>query len=172
MKTTHLVITLLGLFTVGTLFAADSTKTVSPVKVTFVTPEKFTDVKDDWISSDGYRDQVLGELKAQFESIARTCLAEGQQLEVRVTDVDLAGDFEPGRGLDFNRIRILREIYPPRMELEFRLLGADGKVVREGKRRLQELGYLMSTGFPTSDPLRYDKDLIRSWMRQEFKRSS
>ena len=172
MKTTHLVITLLGLFTVGTLFAADSTKTVSRIKVTFVTPEKFTDVKDDWISSDGYRDHVLEELKAQIESIARTCLAEGQQLEVKVTDIDLAGDFEPARGVDFNHIRILREIYPPRMELEFRLIGADGKVVSEGKRHLQGLGYLMTAVLPTSDPLRYDKDLIRSWMRQEFKRSS
>jgi hypothetical protein len=59
------------------------------------------------------------------------------------------------------------------MNLEFRLLDASGKVVSEGARRLNNLGYLMSLGMPTTDPLRYDKEMIRDWMRQEFaKRAS
>ncbi len=172
MKTTTLVVTLSALFSVGALFAAVTSKPASRVYVTFVSPEKFTDVKNDWISSDGYREGVLEELKLQFESTGRTCLAEGQQLEIKVTDVDLAGDFEPAQGPDFDHIRILREIYPPRMELEFRLIGADGQVISEGKRHLKRLGYLMTLVLPTHDPLRYEKDLIRSWLRQEFKRSS
>jgi hypothetical protein len=58
------------------------------------------------------------------------------------------------------------------MTLEFRLTDAAGKVVAEGQRRLQNLGYLLSVAMPTNDPLRYDKDMIRDWMRQEFKRAS
>ena len=74
--------------------------------------------------------------------------------------------------MDFDHIRMVREIYPPRMELEFRLIDVGGKVVKEGKRRLQELGYLMTLSLPTSDPLRYDKSMISDWMRREFRRSS
>lgn len=171
MKITTIFITLSALIPVGPLFAADSIKPDSRVYVTFVAPEKFTDVKNDWISSDGYRDGVLAELKRQIETTAQACVAEGQRLEIMVTDVDLAGDFEPQQGPDFDHIRILREIYPPRMKVEFRLIGTDGQVVSEGKRHLQQLGYLMTLAQPTYDPLRYDKDLIRTWLRQEFKRS-
>jgi hypothetical protein len=124
------------------------------------------------LDSEGSRDQVLNVLKAQIEDLARSYVTNGRHLEIRVTDVDLAGDFEPWRGMDFDHVRILKEIYPPRMELEFRLVDAEGKVVSEGKRRLQELGYLMMNIMPTSDPLRFDKEMIRAWMRQEFKRAS
>jgi len=46
-------------------------------------------------------------------------------------------------------------------------------VVSEGKRQLQNLGYLMTlTPLPTSDPLRHDKELLSDWLRREFKRTS
>lgn len=172
MKTKLLLVLFFGLAAVGAVQAADPTKPVSQVSVTFLAPEKFSDMKDDMMDSDRNREHVLGELKGHFEKMAKDYVATGQHLEVKVTDVDLAGDFEPWRGMDFGHIRILKDIYPPRMELEFRLVGADGKVVSEGKRRLQDLGYMMTLSLPTSDPLRYDKDMIRSWMRTEFKRSS
>lgn len=145
---------------------------VAQVSVTFIAPEKFTDVKDDMTGSDRDRARVLDEIKAYMETLARDYLRAGESLELKVTDVDLAGDFEPWHGIEFDHIRILKEVYPPRMNLEFRLLDAEGKVVREGKRRLQNPGYLMTAGMPTNDPLRYDKEMIRDWMRQEFKRAS
>ena len=171
MKTKLLLVAVLGLAVGGAVQAANSTKPAAPVTVTFVSPEKFTDVKD-MMDSERDRDRVLAVLKEHIEDLSRTYVTNGRHLEIKVTDVDLAGDFEPWRGLDYDHIRILKEIYPPRMELEFRLVDADGKVISEGKRRLQELGYLMTTVLPSSDPLRFDKEMIRSWMRQEFKRAS
>jgi hypothetical protein len=172
MKTARIVIAVFGGLVGGALFADKTSPVVSRVTVTFVAPEKFTDIKDGWMQSDRPGDQVLGELKAEFESNAQRRVAEDQHLEIRVTDVDLAGDFEPWRGFEFGHIRILKDIYPPRIELEFRLLGADGRVLREGRRHLQDPGYLLMTVLPTHDALRYDKELIRSWMREEFKPSS
>ena len=55
-----------------------------------------------------------------------------------MTDVDVAGEFEPWRGPQFDRVRIMREIYPPRIDLEFRLTDYRGAVVREGRRRLRD----------------------------------
>lgn len=161
-----------GMAAVTAVHAATSSKPAAQVTVRFVSPEKFTDVKDEFADSGRNRDWVLGELKTQIESQARNYLAAGQSLEVQVTDVDLAGDFEPWQGINFDRIRMIKEIYPPRMTLEFRLTDAEGKVVAGGKRSLQNLGYLMSITMPTNDPLRYDKELLRDWMRQEFKRAS
>jgi hypothetical protein len=172
MKSKLLLVFACGLAAVCAGRAADATKPSAQVTVTYVAPEKFADVKDDLSGSDRDRDRLLDELKAHFESVGRRYLAGGQTLEIKVTDVDLAGDFEPWHGIEFDHIRILKEIYPPRINLEFRLLDAQGKVLSEGKRHLQNLGYLMTIGMPTTDALRYDKDMISDWLRQEFKHAS
>lgn len=144
----------------------------SRAEVVFVQPEGFTDCKDESMDTGRAREHILAEIKATIEKLASHCVAEGQHLEIKITDIDLAGDFEPWRNANYSDIRYLRDIYPPRMELEFRLTGAEGKIIREGKRKLQQLGYMMSIVFPSSDPLRFDKELLHDWMTQEFKRSS
>jgi hypothetical protein len=156
----------------GVLQATNTAKSAGLVRVMFIAPEKFTDVSDGWSSPDHYRDHVLAEFKSQIEASARDYVTGGSQLEIKVTDIDLAGNIEPWRGPEFSHIRILRDIYPPRMELEFRLIGANGKVISEGKRRLMNPGYLMGSALPASDPLRFDKEIIRRWIRQEFGRPS
>ena len=104
--------------------------------------------------------------------MAHQYLKEGQVLSVRFTDIDLAGGFEPWRGHQYNDIRIVKEIYPPRMDLEFKLTSAEGKIISEGKRQLRELGYLSRMVLPNNDPMRFDKQMLEDWMRREFGRSS
>lgn len=145
----------------------------SQVTVSFESPADFADFSKSYPAKDDGQEEMMTEFRAHLVHQARSLLGAGQRLEVRFLDIDLAGDFEPGRfqgGGD--HIRFLKEIYPPRMTLEFRLLGADGKVISEGKRELKELGYLMTTRLPNRDSLRYDKALLTDWMRREFRRSS
>jgi hypothetical protein len=171
MKTKLLLVASLGLV-VGGAFAADAGKPVSPVAVTFVAREKFTDVRDDFMESEKGRDAILDDLKDHLVKRGTQHLVAGQRLEISVTDVDLAGDFEPWRGINFQDIRVVKDIYPPRVDLEFRLVDAEGKVVSEGKRQLRDMGYLMNMSMPTTDPLRHDKEMLSDWLSQEFKRSS
>lgn len=160
----------LGLVAAGVAVASASDKPASAIEVSFVASEKFTDVKDDHMDSDRGREAVLEQLKEHLVTHGAKYLAKGQRLQITVTDVDLAGDFEPWRGINFHDIRIVKDIYPPRVNLEFRLIDAEGKVVSEGKRQLRNLSYLMTMVMPTSDPLRYDKEMLNDWLRQEFKR--
>ena len=39
---------------------------------------------------------------------------EGDKLTITFTDIDLAGDFEPWRGPQWDEVRIVKAIYPPR----------------------------------------------------------
>jgi hypothetical protein len=65
--------------------------------------------------------------------------------------------------------RIVREIYPPRMSLTFKRLDANGAVIDEGTRTLRNSGFLMSaSSVGTSDPLRFEKNMIDDWIRREF----
>jgi hypothetical protein len=172
MKTKLSLLAFLSLVAAGAAIAAAPDKPASAIEVNFVASEKFTDVKDGDMGSDRGREAVLEQLKEHLVTHGAKYLAKGQRLQITVTDVDLAGDFEPWRGINFHDIRIVKDLYPPRVDLEFKLIDAEGKVVSEGKRQLRDLGYLTSMAMPTSDPLRYDKEMLNDWLRQEFKRKA
>ena len=97
-------------------------------------------------------------------------LPAGEQLAVDITDIKRAGDYEPWHGPQFDDTRFVRDIYPPRIVLNFKRTDADGRVVEEGQRTLRDLSFLMGPRpLSDSDPLRYEKRLIDDWLRQEFK---
>src|SRR3546814_9462255 len=66
----------------------------------------------------------------------------------------------------------MRDIYPPRITLDFKLVGADGNVLAQGTRELSDIAYLQrGSPLADSDQLRYEKRLIDDWLRKEFRRS-
>ena len=98
-------------------------------------------------------------------------LPEGDRLEVTITDIGRAGRYEPWHGVRMQDVRIMRDIYPPSMKLEFRQYGADGRLVAEGARELRDMGYLMGAGTlsGSNDSLRFEKRMIDDWARTEFR---
>lgn len=158
-----------------TLGAADPAAP-SRVEVNFADPEGFTDLKDRDFVSDSVNAGYVRELKEHLERAAARRLPADHRLIVTIEDVDMAGDFEPWRSPDLHDVRIVKDIYPPRIDLTFQLLDANGAVVAEGRRELRDLAFNMRiTRLPTNDPLRHEKTLLDDWVRREFrvaKRSS
>jgi hypothetical protein len=141
------------------------------VTVAFVAPEKFTDVRDSALFDDSGRNTYLEQIRDHLLEQAPKYLAEGQSLEITFTDIDLAGDFELWRGPRFFDVRMIRDIYPPRLEFSFRLLDATGKVVKEARRSLLDLAFqLRSSVLSQHDTLRYEKAMLEDWLRDEFPR--
>ena len=140
--------------------------------VMFFEREKFTDVRDGYPGSDAGRDATLAELRKFIIQRAARHLAPGQKIAITVTDVDLAGDFEPWRGPQFDDIRIVKDLYPPRIKLVFQLTDADGRVVNGGQRDLRDLGFMMKLSINQSDPLRHEKELLEDWLRAELGRAN
>jgi hypothetical protein len=168
MKTLHFVLAVLGLASCGALRADDS-KPAPRVDVVYVNPEKFTDVKDSDDFPDRGRDEYLGTLKQHIEAKADQYIPAGQHLALRVTDVKMAGDFEPQRGPEFDHIRIFRDVYPPRINFEFKLTDANGKVLKEGARKIIDMDYLSTINpYFHDDTLRYEKKLLDDWFYHEF----
>ena len=136
--------------------------------VMFFEPEKFTDASDQW-NSDLGRPENLADLKTYLVRTASRYLAPGQKLSITITDVDLAGDFEPWRSSQLSDVRMVRDIYPPRIDLMFRLTDADGQIVKEGKRELRDPNFMMKLTMDRNDPLRHEKNLLDSWLGEEFR---
>ena len=168
----HVFLALLLGSATGALWAADKPAPAdSRVTIVFAHPEKYTDLKDNGTDFDNERgrDHYLPLLKEHLEQEAGRQLAPGQKLTITFTDIDLAGDFEPWRGPQFGDVRIVKEIYVPRLTLTYQLTDETGRVLKEGERKLVDLAYqTRMTGTFRDDPLRYEKSMLSDWLRDEF----
>lgn len=159
------------LFCTTALFAAPSAAQKNQVEVIFDQPEKFTDVKDSQFGSDKGRDGYLALLKEYLQERAPRYLAEGQVLKLTFADIDMAGDFEPWRGAEYNDVRIVKDIYPPRMSFSYKLVDTSGSVVKEGSEKLIDMSFQMNaSAINASDSLRYEKAMLDNWLREAFPR--
>jgi hypothetical protein len=112
--------------------------------------------------------EILRELEKFLIDTGARYVPEGMKLNVRVTNVDLAGDFELFRGPQADHVRITKGLYPPRIALEFELLDGTGQIVKSGQRNLTDINYQTRVVYPREDYLRYEKDMLREWLRAEF----
>jgi hypothetical protein len=136
--------------------------------VTFENPEKFTDVKDSITGTDKGRDHYLKIIRTLVEEEAARLLPAGQKLTMTFTDIDLAGDYLPSMASGHD-IRVMKDVYSPRMKFTFQIADAAGAVVKEGAERLSDMNYMQTPGLNRSDELFYDKAMLRDWLRKSLK---
>jgi Protein of unknown function (DUF3016) len=136
------------------------------IAVIFVEPQRFTDVRYSMAEPNSVA--LLSELHTFMCKTGERYVPAGMQLEITVTDIDLAGDFEPWRGPQFGHVRITRDIYRPHISLEFRLTDDSGSIVSAGQREITDIAYQDRLVRPPDDYLRYEKDILRDWFRNEF----
>jgi len=134
-------------------------------KVEFVNPESFTDAGRNYAGQE--RDDNLKRLASHISAQAAKRLPADQELDVWVTDVDLAGYYDPRQPFNYE-VRIVKDFYPPAMKLRFRLAAADGTVVKEGERRLTDRDFLTRAQRYPLDGLGYEKTMLDRWFGEEF----
>lgn len=133
------------------------------VEVSYRNPAGFSEMGRDF----GARRDWLDDLSAYVAKRAASAVPPGQRLLVTITDVQRAGMIEPWRraGTD---LRVVRDTTPPRIDLSFQLVTADGAVVKEGVRELRDFAFLTRSMRHRGDLLSYEKNLVDDWVRQEF----
>ncbi|HEU4663181.1 MAG TPA: DUF3016 domain-containing protein [Dokdonella sp.] len=140
----------------------------SRVTVQWTDPHAFSDTRDNPGIRQMRPEEWLALLATHLERRAERVLPAGERLDVTFTDVDRAGRVEPWRGPEWNDVRIVKDIYPPRIDLRFTVTAADGRVIAEGERKLRDSAFLMRSTPDDSDPLRFEKRLLDDWLRKEF----
>jgi Protein of unknown function (DUF3016) len=153
----------------GRAFAADALPAgAERVTVHIPRPEAFTDFKATCVGMDERTRGLLGDLTQFIRASAARYLAAGRALEITLTDVDMAGEFETWRGPQACSVRVMLDIYAPRLRLDFHVTDRDGKVVSSGSRDLRDPLYLTRAVFLAADALRYEKNLLLEWLQREF----
>ena len=149
--------------------ATAAAEPVVPVEVRFNEPEKFRDLRSSRVASERESLALAGELRRHLEQRAPRHLPPGTRLAVTITDVDMAGEHWPIAGLPVNSdVRVVKDVFPPRIDLDFRLSRSDGSVVREGHRELRDAMFLSSVSPSSNDLLRFEKALLDAWLQREF----
>ena len=154
------------LLVAGCAAAAPVDESAARISVAFIEPEKFTDARRAELepASSG----ILGELQNFIVTTGARYVPADMKLNIRVINVDLAGDFELFPGPQADQVRIIKGLYPPRIVLQFEVVDGAAKVVQSGKRDLTDIDYQLRSTYPREDYLRYEKDILRVWLRAEF----
>lgn len=141
-----------------------------PVSVRWDNPEQFSEIRQSRNRFESRRGNWVEQLAEYVRKRAQKQLPPGERLEVEITDIKRAGDYEPWHGPQFDDTRFVRDIYPPKIALNFKRVSEDGQVIEEGQRNLRDMSFLMGPRtISDSDPLRYEKRLIDDWLYDEFK---
>jgi hypothetical protein len=174
MKTFTTPFTSLALAALVTLVTGCQTNTAgsaadSRVSVVFENPENFSDLKDDLQGSEIGRRRTEDLFRHMVSEEAARLLKEGQRLTLTFTDVDLAGDYLPSAPSGHD-IRVVRAVYPPRMNFRYSLTDQNGNVIKEGEERLSDLAFQHNINPIGRDlELFHDRELFRTWARRTLR---
>lgn len=134
------------------------------VNVSWADPASFSEHSCDFAPGD-HDNAWVRDLAQYTRDQALKRLPGGARLDVRFSDINRAGECEPSRM--GQQIRIIREIYPPRITLHYRLSGM-GAAAKDADVNLLDAGFMFNApGLPgNSDPLRYEKRMVDDWLRK------
>ncbi|WDD98242.1 DUF3016 domain-containing protein [Thalassomonas actiniarum] len=142
----------------STAFAAGS-------EVKWTEPEKYRDIRPGDENRKRFQERTFKELESYFAKLAAR-LPEKQQLKIEVTDVDLAGDVRFG---SHRQIRIIKEIYAPRMTFSYQLLAADETVLSSGEVNLKDMSFMRGSRLKhRTESLNYEKNMLDDWFEETF----
>lgn len=139
----------------------------SEVMVQFVEPQLYTDANPQGYGAD---DATLLALEAKFQTLAGRCLRAGESLEIRVLNVDLAGQQEWWQRGAIG-VRVMRDITWPRLNLDYVWRDAGGKVLGEARgEAVHDMNYLLNSAYVRSnrEPLPYETAMLREWTQRRF----
>lgn len=140
-----------------------------PVSVRWRDPATFSEARVNRNESTRQRERWVNDLMRYLHAQASRALRVGHTLQIEVVDVKRAGDYEPWQGIDYQHVRVLRDVYPPRITLRYVLRDASGSTVSEGEDRLSGTDHLQTGSAVDSDPLRHEKRLLRDWAGSRLK---
>lgn len=151
--------------------AAPAVANSAELKIEFDGVDSYTDVQPASENRARHRDRVLQGFEEIFTELANR-LPDDQVLNVKVTDIDLAGYVTPvPRDGGLHMMRIVRHGHEPAIRFEYSLVDANDQVLQEGEERLRGRTGTDSIRRNTStsvDGLRYEREMIERWFRDTF----
>lgn len=139
----------------------------SEVDIQWQEPEKYTDIRPSHSSRKKFQARVFKHLGEEFQEVAAQ-LPEGYSLSINVTNVDLAGDVRFNFGTVMREIRIMTDIYSPKLNFSYEVKDANNETVAAGEEKIRDMNYLQRVRSLRSEPFKYERDMIKNWYRKDL----
>jgi hypothetical protein len=120
------------------------------VIISFDNPDRFTDFKSRDIRSTKDQERLMAEMKKFIRQSVEKSSINGAQLNIVVTDVDMAGRFVyPGGSIDLrtnirnnsmDSVRVVKESDRVHFDFDFEILDEKGEILNQGKEHLSLMG--------------------------------
>lgn len=135
------------------------------VKVQWQEPSKYRDIKSSGELQSRFENRMFETLTENLNKEAQKVLKPEQKLELVVTDVDLAGDMRPTFGVTANDLRVVKDMYPPRMTFSYQVLEGS-QVVMAGDEKLTDMNFMSQVGKFNDKPFMYETQLLTDWLKK------
>lgn len=135
-------------------------------EVTWTDYKSYRDIDEGNEGRKQFRERTFKDFEQHFTKLAATLPAE-QTLKIVVTDVDLAGDTNAA---SINRIRIIKQLYSPRMNFSYQLLDANAKAIQADDVVVKDMNFMSGNNMKyRNEPLGYEKKMLDKWFNETFK---
>ena len=155
-----------ALLTLFTIVSFPNVACAATSEVTWTDYKKYRDINPGDHGRKQFRENTFYNFEKHFTKLAEK-LPEGQILKIDVTDVDLAGDTHVA---GISRMRIVKEIYFPRMTFTYQLVNADGSEVVANTAKLKDMNFMMGGRLKyRHESIGYEKKMLDDWFEDTFK---
>ncbi|WP_158965756.1 DUF3016 domain-containing protein [Paraglaciecola sp. L3A3] len=150
------------LLLVSALFISFQASALAKVEVTWTNPDKYTDIKD---SFDGYqttKEDAFYNIEKVLNRLAKK-LPDGYLLKLDVSDLDLAGETHS------RNIRVVRDMFPPRMKFSYQLLDGGDNILLEKQENIRDTSFMNQVSLRyRNQAYGFEKQLIEDWFKDSF----
>ncbi|QBY03899.1 DUF3016 domain-containing protein [Thalassotalea sp. HSM 43] len=141
-------------------------------KVNWVDPDSYTDIEPGDEPRSRFEARVFKELEEHIAELAAK-LPEGQTLTMDITNVDLAGDVRYMVGPNNATIRVIEDLYFPKMRFKYQLTDASGAKLSSGEEHIKDMGFFNSPGSGMHhENFKYEKVMLTDWFKETFMRDT
>ncbi len=144
-----------------------SNTAVAKVELRFIDPLTYTDGTLRDFNSGKSREETYNALHKVFERLAERHLDDDQTLVIVLTELDLAGEFEPWR-TNLRDVRFMRNVTWPSMEFTYAVY-EHGDTVMSGTANLRDMNYLRgSRRYSGGKRMDYERRMLSEWFSETF----
>lgn len=153
---------MLSILVAGTAAAAE-------IKVEYKDYKKFTDMKPANEARGSFEKRTMASFDKIFADLAKD-LPEGYSWNVVVTDIDLAGDVNHMYTQAGQQIRVIKDIFIPRINFSYTLLDKNKAVVAEEKDlKLKDMGFMSRiSNTRANEAYEHERVMLERWFKDKI----
>ena len=151
-----------AIFAIVALSMTSTWASAANLNVRWHKPDQYRDIAAADQHRGAFRREVFATLTRHFEQLAGQ-LPPGQTLNIKVTDLDLAGRVHFGAR---HQVRVIRETDMPRISFSYTLQAANDRLIRAGEVQLKDSRF--ASRHHSYQRLGYERRMIDQWFVTTF----